>query len=144
MDNNPAVPDGNQPITGKIIVPGSVNDSGTNVPAEDLMTHQFFNVLRHVVRHVPFVNEDELHTALELVDSFEQRNLSVPVSHVITNDDVAKREDVRLRQAPHIGSALVPVSGPPLDYNKLAAALLAQQQQMHQNRPPEGGEGTTE
>jgi hypothetical protein len=143
MDTSPAVPDRTPPLTG-VIVPGPPNESGRPVPAEDLMAHQFFNVLRHVVRFVPFINEDELHSALGVVDEFEKRTLSVPVSHVINSDDVAKREDVRKRVAPQVGTAVVP-AGPPLDYNLLAAALLqAQREQAEQsqpNPPQYGGEG---
>jgi|HubBroStandDraft_6_1064221.scaffolds.fasta_scaffold823191_2 hypothetical protein len=141
MDTSPAVPDRSQPITGRI-VSGPPNENGLPVPAEDMAAHQFFNVLRHVVRFVPFINEDELHAALGVVDAFEKRTLSVPVEHVITNEDVAKREDVTQRRAPQVGTALAPVAGPPLDYNRLAAALLeAQRQQAQQNPPPYGGEG---
>jgi hypothetical protein len=136
MDTSPAVPDDRPPLTGTIVA-GPPNENGLAVPAEDLAAHAFFNVLRHVVRYVPFVNEDELHAALGVVDAFEKRTLSVPPSHVTNDSDVAKREDVSQRRAPQVGTALAPVAGPPLDYNRLAAALLEAQRQQAQQSPPE-------
>jgi hypothetical protein len=65
----------------------------------------------------------------------------VPVAHVTTDADVAKREDVTQRKAP-AGGAPPPVAGPPLDYNRLAAALLAAQQANQSPPAPAGGEGT--
>jgi hypothetical protein len=135
MDTMPAVPD-REPLTGQIVA-GPPGPSGQPVPAEDLAAHAFFNVLRHVVRYVPFINEDELHAALGVVDAFEKRTLSVSVSHVVSDTDVAKREDVSQRRAPQVGTALAPVAGPPLDYNRLAAALLEAQRQQAQQNPPE-------
>lgn len=132
------------------IVAGPPGPSGHPVSKADLAAHDFFNVLRHVVRHVPFLNEDALYSALDTVDEYEARNLDGPIEHVRAETDHAKREDVSQRVAPQVGTPVPPAAGPPLDYYKLAAALLALQQQQEQQKqaelppPPDGGEGNSE
>lgn len=136
MDTSPAVPSGGY-LQGTI-VPGPPGPSGHPASAADLAAHEFFNVLRHVVRHVPHLNEDALDTALRVVDDYESRSLDGPIQHVIAETDHAKREDVSKRVAPQTGTALAPVAGPALDYNKLAAALLAAQAQAQQDAANSG------
>jgi hypothetical protein len=128
MTTDPAVPDG-QPVQGTIVTAQAASgaSNGQSPTGEDLTAHGFFNVIRHLVRSIPHVNEGEAEAALGIVDAFETHSLSVPLQAVVSHTDIAKREDVSQRRAPGAGTDLVPASGPGIDYNALAAALLKAQ-----------------
>lgn len=114
------------------------------IPAGDALAHDFFNVVHAVLNNVAvFRNENELDHAHGIVERFENHYLTTSRRNVITEDDQAPKEDVTQRVAPQPGGAVVPVAGPAIDYNKLAAALVAAQRRA-QDGPAELGEGTPE
>jgi hypothetical protein len=111
-------------IPGEIVTPDAVLDP-KSVPA-----HNFFNVMRDLIGMTPYHTEGQKNKALDAVDAFENR--FVPVQdrqHVLTETDPAGREDVSLRPVPANSGFPAPVAGPAIDYNRLAAAIVAMQQQ---------------
>lgn len=127
-------------IPGEVVTPDAVLDP-KSVPA-----HNFFNVLRDLVHRTTYHDEGQKHAALDALDAFEQR--FVPVQdrkYVVLDTDYAGREDVSKRIPPQVGTTPVPVAGPAIDYNRLAAAIVAMQQQAAAesatpNVPPTTGE----
>lgn len=92
--------------------------------------HDFGNVAKALVtRSGAFHNESELQKAHSAIDSFVK--FITPQkdrTHVITEDDQAPVEDVSRRIPPNSTGQAVVHAGPQIDYNKLAAALIAAQQ----------------
>ena len=121
-------------IQGEVITPSAVLDP-KSMPA-----HNFAEVIRHLISRVPGVYkaEADMQTALDAVDAFERS--FVPMQdrkHVVQETDMAGREDVSKRIPPRTGYAPVPAAGPAIDYNALAKAILAAQQQMQaESQPP--------
>lgn len=105
----------------------------------DTKAHTFFNVLRTMLTGGNFYRDEQaLQLAVSAVDEFEKHILSGPHGAVVREEDVAPREDVTQRRAPNPGTAVVPASGPGIDYNRLAAALFEmQRQQQAQAEQPE-------
>lgn len=121
-------------IQGEVISPAAVLDP-KSMPA-----HNFAEVLRHLITKVPGVYkvEADMLRALDAVDAFERS--MVPQQdrrHVVQETDMAGREDVSKRVPPMVGTAPVPAAGPAIDYNALAKAIIAAQQQMQsESQPP--------
>lgn len=86
-----------------------------------------------------YVDEGSVDTAITAVDEFEKHILTGGHSSVVTEEDPAPKEDVSQRRAPQTGTAVVPASGPALDYNRLAAAILQMQQHQVDDEPPAEG-----
>lgn len=130
------------PITGTILSPANSGYANQG----DLKAHAFFNVLRTLVRLTPVYHDEQaLELAISAVDDFEKHILSGPHHAVVSETDTAPREDVSQRVPPRVGTAVVPAAGPGIDYNRLAAALFAMQQQRNEQPPTDGEtEGTTE
>jgi hypothetical protein len=127
-------------IPGEIVTPDAVLDP-KSIPA-----HDFFNVMRDIVHRTTYHHESEKNAALDAVDAFESR--FVPVQdrkYVQLETDYAGREDVSQRTPPQVGTLPVP-AGPAIDYNRLAAAIVAMQQQANAENakdvpPTQGGYG---
>lgn len=107
-------------IPGEVVTPAAV------VGPLAFPAHAFLNTLRSVIsRSGAFHGEDELRSALSSVDNYEKAILKNDHKHVLTEDDHAPYEDVSLRIPPRTGNAPVPIGAPAIDYNRLAAALMA-------------------
>lgn len=119
----PAVPDSGHYLQGTL-----VPSAADTIPAADVKTHAFFNILRDVVGglHV-YPSEGALDSALNAITEFERTLLSGPIHRVVQETDLAPKEDVTKRIPPQVGMNVAPVAGPAIDYNKLAAAIVAMQ-----------------
>jgi hypothetical protein len=107
-------------IQGDVVAPSAV------VGPLAFPAHNFLNVIRDVIhRGNVYHSEDDLKSALATVDDFERRFISNDHQHVVGEDDAAPHEDVSARIPPRGGYAPVPSTAPVIDYNKLAAALMA-------------------
>lgn len=134
--NTPAVPEA--PLQGVVTSTRTVTLPG------DLKAHAFFNVIRDLLNNFGiYHNESDLENAHQAVTDFEKHILDGPHYAVISEVDRAPKEDVTQRAAPVVGTAIVPLSSQPLDYNKLAAALLAMQRQQQEDEA-NTQEGNTE
>lgn len=111
------------------------------IPAGDVKAHGFFNVIRDLLTASNlYHSEGSLTAAIEAVTAFEKHILSGDHRSVIQEHDVAPKEDVSQRVAPQVGTAVaVPSSGAGLDYNRLAAAIVALQQQQAAEHTNEEG-----
>lgn len=112
-------------LRGEVIEPSHVSE-GVSFPA-----HDFFNVLRHLVLNgSAYRDQGSQHAALDAIDGYEAH--VVPKNdqrHVTSESDLAGREDVTQRQPAQPGGIPVPASPTgPIDYDKLARALVAAQQ----------------
>lgn len=114
-----------------VLTPTSVNSpaiSGTNVngPLPGIF-HNFANVIRDLLAAHVFPNENAKLSAMRAVDAFEKAN--VPVNAFLNREgDRAPVEDVSKRVPPGGNVAVVlPQSTPAIDYDRLAAALMAAQ-----------------
>lgn len=106
------------------VIPGEVVTPAAVVGPQAFPTHNYLNVMRDLVRGRVFHNEEDVRTALATIDTYEKRLLSSDHQHVLSEDDAAPHEDVSQRIPPR-GAPVVPSSAPAIDYNKLAAALMA-------------------
>ena len=97
-------------------------------------THKFTRVLADLIRKSGvYHTEAELHAALEAVDEFARRHVDPSARHMLTReDDPAPVEDVSKRKPP-AGAAPAAVPALPIDYNALAAAIVAHERA--QNAP---------
>lgn len=100
------------------------------IAAGDIKAHGFFNVIRDLLTASNlYHNEGALGAAIEAVTAFEKHILEGSHRSVIQEHDVAPKEDVSQRVAPQVGTAVAVPSSTGLDYNRLAAAIVALQQQ---------------
>lgn len=95
------------------------------------------NVIRSVVTSLPvFRDESEVLRAVEAVTAFE-KHLVANHSAVVKEGETAPVEDVRQRRAPNAPAPTATVAGEPIDYARLAAAIVAAQaSQERQNAQP--------
>lgn len=108
------------------VIPGEVVTPAAVVGPLAFPAHAFLNTVRSVItRSGAFHGEDELRSALASVDSYEKAILKNDHKHVLSEDDHAPFEDVSLRTPPRNGGVPVPTGAPAIDYNRLAAALMA-------------------
>jgi hypothetical protein len=122
-DNDMSTPAG---ALSPTVIPGEVVTPAAVVGPLAFPGHAFFNTVRHVItRSGTFHGEDELKNALHSVDAYEKAILKADHKHVQSEDDFAPHEDVSLRVPPRTGYAPVPTGAPAIDYNRLAAALMA-------------------
>src|SRR5215469_8102803 len=118
-------------------LPGAVLTPTQVVSAQANLAHQFFNVVRHLIEHAgAYRNESTQTDHLAVVQRYENA-LTSPAERrqLLSEDDRAPREDVTQR-TPFPGSGGVPAVAPAaaaIDYNKLAAAIVAQQAAMAQS-----------
>jgi hypothetical protein len=117
-------------IEGKVLPPAVSPDADAG--------HGFVNVVRKLA-HIPtaFHSEDERLAALDALTTYERSILGSAHAGVIQETDHAPVEDVSLRVPP--GGAPMPVvTGPTIDYDKLAAAIVrAQLAQAEASKPVE-------
>lgn len=106
------------------VIPGEVVTPAAVVGPQAFPTHNFLNVIRDLVSGRVYHNEDDLKAALDTVNVYEKRLLSSDHQHVLSEFDAAPHEDVSQRIPPR-GAPIVPAAAPAIDYNKLAAALMA-------------------
>lgn len=122
-----------QPVQGVVLRPGT-NDL---INPESTATHRFLTVIEDLVRGHAYHSEQQKLDALSAVDAFRRHAVDSADRHrVVTEDDAAPVEDVRLRVAPGGAPAVVPAGAPAIDYNALAAALIAAQKAAQQTAPP--------
>lgn len=114
-----------QPVQGYVLRPGT-NDT---IPAEATATHSFLSAIEGLIRRVTYHSEQDRLDALTAVAGYRKHALGTHASRVVGEDEPAPVEDARLRRAPGQPGQPVPALGAPvIDYNALAAALIAQQQ----------------
>lgn len=106
------------------VIPGEVITPAAVVGPQAFPTHAFLNVVRDLIHGHVYHNEEDLKAALETVNVYEKRLLQSDHQHVLSEDDPAPHEDVTQRIPPRGAAPVVP-AGPAIDYNKLAAALMA-------------------
>jgi hypothetical protein len=108
-------------LQGKVLPPAVSPDADAG--------HQFVNVVRQLA-HIPtaFHSEAERIAALEALTAYERSILGSAHAGVIAETDHAPIEDVSLRVPPG-GPPLPVVTGPTIDYDKLAAAIVRAQAQ---------------
>lgn len=108
-------------------------DSGYDLTGPEVTTvHNLCNVLRHLVHNSSaYHTEGAQDEALRHIAQFEKHASG---RNYTTEWDRAAKEDVSLRRAPQTGLN-VPAAPPPaqLDYDRLAAAILAAQRQASQD-----------
>lgn len=100
-------------------------------------------VLKHLlIRSNIFSHEGVLESALSVVDRFVAAHVPPAAIRVMqTGEELAMHEDVTLRKpSGHIGQAIV-TTGPSIDYNRLANAIIAAQEEAQRqadarNNPP--------
>lgn len=86
-----------------------------------------------VHKTLTFPAESGVDSAVNTIDAWVRSFVSPSeVSALATGDERAAKEDVSLRVPPGGGVATQVVSGPVLDYQKLAQAILAEQQKLTQ------------
>lgn len=90
--------------------------------------HQFFNVVRDLIKRTTYHTEGEALDALSAVSAYEKQVITAgDLRQVSTDNDPAPVEDVSQRKAPN-QAAPQHTAVAPIDYNQLAAALIAAQQ----------------
>lgn len=107
------------------VIPGEVVAPAAVIGPNAFPTHNYLNVVRDLVSGRKYHNEDDVRTALAAVDEYEKRMLAADHRHVLSEDDAAPHEDVSQRIPPRGSAPVVPATAPAIDYNKLAAALMA-------------------
>lgn len=122
-----------QTVSGEVVQPTHVASAQAN------LAHQFLGVIRHLILHSgAYHNEAEQTEHLAVVQRYEEVNSSAADRrHLQSEDDHAPREDVSQR-VPPAGSAGTPAvvpAGPAIDYNALARAIVAVQQQSQNEAP---------
>jgi hypothetical protein len=123
------------PYQGKVVEPAQVTSPEAN------LTHQFCNVVRHLITHSgAYRNEADETRHLDVVNRYEQSSVGGALRHLLSEDDHAPREDVSQRvPAPGQNVQAVPVAAAPqIDYGRLAAAILAAQKQDQEGQYQEG------
>lgn len=107
-------------IPGELVTPAAI------VGPLAFPAHAFLNTMRQVIsKSAVFHSEDELNAALQSVTNYEKAILKNDHQHVLSEEDHAPREDVSKRIPPRGSYAPVPTGAPAIDYNRLAAALMA-------------------
>lgn len=110
-------------IRGDVLAPTAMT------APESSSAHGYYNVIRDLIRRVGYHNENQVLTALQAVDAHEKHQVSQGDLRLLANEnEPAPYEDVSKRTPPAGYVAPVP-AGPAIDYNALAAALVAAQQQ---------------
>lgn len=128
-------------MTSPMLLQGSVEGiAPTRMTAPHAApAHAFFNTVRDLVVSHGYHTEQGRLDALASIDRYEKQVISSgDLQQVFSENDRAPYEDVRLRKGPSNGQpAPVMVPGG-IDYNLLAAALIAAQQaqmQAQQGQP---------
>lgn len=105
--------------------------------------HAFFNVIRDILHKSGYHTEGELLAALDAIAQYELKVVTPgDLQQVSSENDRAAVEDVSKRIPPQSGIGMLPVLSPaPIDYDKLAAALVRAQaaaaQENQQTTTPE-------
>lgn len=90
--------------------------------------HKFFNVIRDIVHMSGYHTEGQLLEALNAISAYEKQLVTASdLRQVSTDNDRAAVEDVTQRKAPNAVGPQPLQTAAPIDYNQLAAALLAAQ-----------------
>jgi hypothetical protein len=99
---------------------------------------QLGEVLKTVIhRTQTFAGEADMDNAMNVIDSFVHAFVpSHEMMALMTGDQRAAKEDVSLRTPPG-GAVANVVTGPVLDYSKLAQAILAEQRKYQAEIPPD-------
>lgn len=110
----------------QVVIPTAVSS------AKSSATFALGEVLKTVIHNSrAFLTENDLDKAVSVVDDFVKT--MVPgneMSALVTGAERAAKEDVTQRVAPNMTAAVV--TGPQLDYTKLAQAILAEQRRLTQ------------
>jgi hypothetical protein len=116
-------------IQGSVVQPSAVIDAGAEA------MHGFLNVVRRLVTTSgAFHSESDQDAALTAVQKFTENVIPRSALNALANEYsmTAPKEDVSQRVPPN-GAPAGPVMVPGgFDYNKLAQAMLALQQQQHE------------
>jgi hypothetical protein len=113
------------------------------ISAQDTTGHDFFNVVRHLIRFSgAYRKEADQTDHLAAVSRFEANLAGRELRSLLSEEDVAPREDVSQRVPPAGQNVtVVPASVPAIDYGQLAAAILAaQKEQAAQAQASEEGQ----
>lgn len=107
-------------ITGQVILrPGA----GSTIDAASVATHAMGEVIKTLIRHsLGFPDESLILRGIDAVDAFVKHTAKEAHSRLVSENDIAPVEDVRVRRAPN---APTPAAAgmAPIDYDKLAEAL---------------------
>lgn len=123
-----------QPVQGVVLRPGA-NDL---INPESTATHRFLSVIEELVRRSAYHSEQQKLDALDAVAAFRRHAIDTADHHrVVSEDDPAPVEDVRLRRGPDGTPPAPPAGAPAIDYNALAAALIAAQRAAQQAPEPQ-------
>lgn len=118
-------------VSGEVIQPAQVQS------AKASLGHDFFNVLRHIIKHGGAYHDQGTQSEhLNVVDRYEANQAGREARNLLTEDDPApvRNPDFALVTS---GVPAPPPAAANLDYNKLAAAIVAvQQAQSEQASPP--------
>lgn len=120
-----------------VVTPYQGAISGQVVDRKSEIAHDFFNIVRSLIRQSGVFREEEhVLSALRAVDSYSRSVLGSEHVRVQREGEPAPVEDVTQRKPP-LGT-MPTVSGPPIDYRALAEAMYAVQQAHAQqnNEPP--------
>lgn len=119
-------------IQGRVerpLVPSHVSQPGS-FPA-----HDFFNVVRTLVRNSRLHNQSDVEGALAAIDAYEYHVIPAPDREVVKSEnDLAPIEDVSKRHAPSSVAAPPVPAGPAIDYDLLARAMVRAQQAQQANQ----------
>ena len=111
------------PYSGVVVTPSQVTSPG------DSLTHQFCNVVRHLITYSGAYRSESEETAhLAVVDRYEKSALGGALRYLNTEGDQAPREDVSQRAAPAGSAVVVPPAALTDDNDQLAAAMVRAQQ----------------
>jgi hypothetical protein len=112
-------------IAGEVVQPSAM------ISGKDEALHSFAGVIRDLVlRGGAYHTENDQDAALNSVSKYVAASLAPSVMAALNNEHpgAAAKEDVTQRVPPSgIFIAPVPVNNQPIDYNKLAAAIVAAQ-----------------
>ena len=128
---------GSAPATSSVVSPSAVSSPKSNA------TFALGEILKTVLHKVPaFASENDLDNAINVVDSWVKSSIpSSEVPAIFMDNARAAKEDVTQRTPPG-GAVANIVTGPVLDYSKLAQAILAEQRKYQQQ--VEGGSTSSE
>lgn len=117
-------------IPGQVVNPTAVTQSGASGPA-----HDFFGVIKQLIHFSGFHNQQDVINAVNAVDAYEKH--VVPpgdMRSLNTEGEPAPVEDVAQRRPPSpAGIITQQTQGQQIDYARLAAAIVAAQQNQEGN-----------
>jgi hypothetical protein len=127
-------------LAPRSVVTGQVVEPTAYVDPKSVTVHSLADVLRTLVHRSvgAFHTEADQDKAMKAINDWERQQLNASSLRALLEENPgrAEKEDVSLRIPPN-NVAPTAVQGQPIDYNKLAAAIVAAQQAA-MNPPVEG------